>query len=71
MGQLADAVGLPAAFVADATNDLDTLELKDRVRHIAAAMRTHLSSDYPTALAQIVQGLPPPNNETTDLTDAW
>ena len=49
-----------AAFVASAARGLGALELKDRVRHVAAALRDHLDPDYPTALAHLLDALPPP-----------
>ena len=52
VGRLASALegarpGWPAAaFCADATAGLEALELKDRVRHVAAALAVHLDEDF-------------------------
>lgn len=47
------------AFVAAATPGLPPLELKDRVRHAATALRAHLPPAWPDAVAVLVAGLPP------------
>ncbi|MDF2774397.1 MAG: putative alkylation repair enzyme, partial [Geminicoccaceae bacterium] len=38
------------AFVRDATNGLETLELLDRGKHIARALEKHLPASYPDAI---------------------
>ena len=43
------------AFVAQSCEPLDTLELKDRVLHIAHTLRAHLPEDYPAALEHILR----------------
>lgn len=43
------------AFVAQSCEPLDTLELKDRVLHIAHTLRAHLPEDYPAALEYILR----------------
>jgi 3-methyladenine DNA glycosylase AlkC len=48
------------AFMADAMEGLETLELKDRVRHLSAVLRRHLDADYGVAVAHILRALPPP-----------
>ncbi len=51
-----------AKFINDATEGLESLELKDRVRHIMAAMDTYLPQDFPTALHVVLeagQNIPP------------
>jgi 3-methyladenine DNA glycosylase AlkC len=50
-----------AAFVQDATADLDELELLDRARQFARAMAAHLPAAYPDALAVILRSLGPPH----------
>lgn len=47
-------------FIAAATTGLDAHELKGRVRHVAHALRAHLPSEWPTAVATLVRALPPP-----------
>ncbi|MFT4623009.1 MAG: 3-methyladenine DNA glycosylase AlkC [Myxococcota bacterium] len=53
VGLLSDAFGLDAAFVHAAMDGLDALELKARVRHVAAALRDSLPADWPGAVAAI------------------
>lgn len=48
-----------AAFIEEATEGLDDLELKARVAHVAEALRQALPEDWPTALGQLVDSLPP------------
>jgi 3-methyladenine DNA glycosylase AlkC len=50
-------------FVRDACKGLSKLELKDRIRHVAGALRKHLDEDYAKAVEQIVGTLGP---ETSD-----
>ena len=38
------------AFVSEATNGLETLELLDRGKHIARALGRHLPASYPDAI---------------------
>jgi 3-methyladenine DNA glycosylase AlkC len=55
-----------AAFLADAKRGLSDIELKQRVRHVAAALREHLPAEYPRALDVLVEMLettPGPANE--------
>jgi 3-methyladenine DNA glycosylase AlkC len=47
------------AFTRDACRGLDGLELLDRGRHIAAALRTHLPSSYPDAIGILLESLGP------------
>lgn len=49
-----------ARFVAEALAGLEALELKGRVRHIAAALRRALPADWPRALERLLAPLPPP-----------
>ncbi|NNE34287.1 MAG: DNA alkylation repair protein [Rhodothermales bacterium] len=51
------------AFVGDATDGLEDLELKDRIRHIAAALDRHLDDDYELALDHVLKSLPPEAGE--------
>lgn len=46
------------AFVSDTVAGLPKLELKDRVRHVAKTLRSHLNSDYAIALDHILRSLP-------------
>lgn len=48
------------AFVADAVEPLEALELMDRVRHLAETLRTHLPDDFPAAADIMVRTLGPP-----------
>ncbi|NUO51368.1 MAG: DNA alkylation repair protein, partial [Polyangiaceae bacterium] len=47
------------AFVKQATQGLDALELLDRGKHIAAALAAHLPSDYPQAVDILLRSLGP------------
>jgi 3-methyladenine DNA glycosylase AlkC len=47
------------AFIKDATDGLDELELLDRGRHIAAALATHLPREYPDAIDVLLRSLGP------------
>lgn len=47
------------SFVGQVAADVESLELKDRVALIAAALRDHLPADYPTALATLLAILGP------------
>ena len=56
-----------AAFTAQACDGLEALELKDRVRHIIAALHDRLPGDYPRALAAILRvGEAWPPNDGSD-----
>ena len=44
-------------FVSKATREFDQLELMDRARHVAAALREHLPSDYAAAVQAILGSL--------------
>jgi len=59
------------AFVASATDGLDTLELKARVTQVAAALRGHLDPDYRRALAHILRALPPVLRGTDGVTGGF
>jgi len=61
----------PAPFVAAATDGLGALELKDRVRHVAAALRARLAPAYPDALRHILDSLGPPLSSTEGVTEAF
>lgn len=52
------------AFVDAAVTGLEALELKDRVRQVASALRAHLAPRYPAAVAHILRALPPPHSGT-------
>ena len=47
------------AFVRDATNGLETLELLDRGKHIARALEKHLPASYPDAIDILLRSLGP------------
>lgn len=47
------------SFVAACLGPLESLELKDRVRHVASCLRAHLDPEYPDALTRILRSLPP------------
>lgn len=73
---LADALCAAGAFERDsfveaAAAGLEPLELKDRVRHVAATLRDHLDPDYPTALAHLLRALPPPLEGTDGVSSAF
>ena len=52
--------GFPVdAFVKDACDGLDSLELLDRGRHIARSLGTHLPAAYPEAIDVLVRSLGP------------
>lgn len=57
-----------AAFTATATAGLDGLELKDRVRHVAAALHQHLDPDFASAVGHVLDSLPPPLSSTDGVT---
>lgn len=45
------------SFAADASKDLQQLEMKDRSKQIAAALKSHLPEDVPSALQVLVRSL--------------
>ncbi len=47
------------AFVADASKDMDTLEMLDRVRALSTGLRAYLPSQVPEALRILERSLPP------------
>jgi len=55
-------------FIAAASDGLLDLELKDRIRHVAGAVKTHLADDFPTAARHVVACLPPPLQSTEEVT---
>jgi 3-methyladenine DNA glycosylase AlkC len=55
-----------APFIRAATDGLDKLELKARVRHVAQALVDHLAPDFPTALAHVLAALPTPDTRRDD-----
>lgn len=60
-----------ASFRASALDGLEALELKDRVRHVAAALRAALPADWPAALDRLLRSLPPPLAGETELTSGF
>lgn len=58
-------------FVRHATRGLEDKELKDRVLHVAAALRTTLDDSFPEAVRHIVDSLPPPLPTTEELTSQF
>jgi len=59
------------AFMADAPDGLDALELKDRVRHLSTVLRRHLDADYSVAIAHILRALPPPLTSDRTVTSGF
>lgn len=57
--QASDRFDAPG-FVRQTMQSLGSLELKQRIKHIATSLQDFLSSDFRTAAAQIVAALPPP-----------
>ena len=53
-----------AAFVRQTMKRLPSLELKQRIVHIAQTLEDFLSSDFKTAARQIIAALPPPLDPT-------
>jgi 3-methyladenine DNA glycosylase AlkC len=49
-----------AGFVRDTMTQLQKLELKERIVHIACVLEDYLAPDYRTAVRQIAAALPPP-----------
>lgn len=50
-----------AAFLADAFNGFDALELMPRGKHLAQALHRHLPNDYPGALAVVLASIDQPH----------
>ena len=61
--QASDAAG----FERTARRGLRPLELKERVRHVAKALRRHLDDEYPVALRQITATLEAPLEGTEEV----
>lgn len=61
----------PEGFVAQATQGLEALELKARVRHIATALHHHLDPHFPSAAAHVLDSLPPPLPDTDRVAEAF
>jgi 3-methyladenine DNA glycosylase AlkC len=57
------------AFVNDALDGYEPLELMDRARRIAQALHRHLPQDYPQAVAILVASLGPIAERTEDSTE--
>lgn len=53
------------AFLRDALDGYEALELMPRGKHIARALRAHLPQDVPAALDILLASLDPPRSETT------
>ncbi len=51
-------------FVRDVMQELEQLELKARIVHIAKVLERHLAADYRKAAKQIIAALPPPLDPT-------
>lgn len=60
MLQAADPAFPHDAFVADAVDGFEPLELKARAQHVADAMQRHLPGPYPRALDVVLRSLGPP-----------
>ena len=58
-------------FLREARSGLEALELKDRVNQIADALASALPADFPTALGQILDGLPESPVDTDALTESF
>lgn len=58
-------------FVAAALDGLDALELKDRVRHVAAALRDALPADWPAALDRLLRAWPAPGEDAGSAFGLW
>lgn len=58
-------------FVAAATDGLEPLELKARVAHVAAALRPRLPEAWPEALRILVDSLPPPLPDASEVTSGF
>lgn len=61
--RLRQCAGVCEAGLAEATPQLEPLELKGRVAVIAAGLRRHLPPDYPTAIGRLLAILGPPHTE--------
>ena len=55
-------------FVAEATDNLASLELKDRVRQVARALRAHLPEDWGEALELMVSAMTSPQQNDKEVT---
>ncbi len=51
-------------FIRETMRKLTTLELKERIVHIAKTLEKYLAEDFKTATSQIVRSLPPPLDPT-------
>jgi 3-methyladenine DNA glycosylase AlkC len=60
-----------AGFTAQATDGLHALELKDRVKHVASALRSHLPDDWSEATRLLVAAMPAPNPTTREVASAF
>jgi 3-methyladenine DNA glycosylase AlkC len=64
MLRAADPAFRREAFVADALDGFDPLELKARAQHVADAMHRHLPGPYPRSLEVLLRSLGPPLTAT-------
>jgi 3-methyladenine DNA glycosylase AlkC len=55
------------AFLADALDGYESLELMPRARQVASALHRHLPPDYPRAIAILLESLGPRSAPTSDL----
>lgn len=60
-----------SGFIAQCLAGLDELELKDRVRHITTALRSHLGDDYPMAIDRILAVIPPGKATAEEVSDGF
>ena len=65
------APGFDRARLLAAAPGLAPLELKDRVRHVAAALRAALPAAWPEAAAVLVAALPPPLPDDTEVSSGF
>jgi 3-methyladenine DNA glycosylase AlkC len=63
---IADRIFKSKPFIADALKGLDQLEILDRGRHIAKALRAHLPQSYEDAIEILLRSLTPPLARTSD-----
>ncbi|PWL38797.1 3-methyladenine DNA glycosylase [Flagellimonas aquimarina] len=56
-----------SSFVRTIADEVDDLELKDRVECIADTLKSHLSKDYPVAISQLIKILGPENEKETGM----
>lgn len=59
------------AFQKAAGKKLEQLELKDRVRQVAAALHQHLPNDYPNAVGQICAAVGPALPDTEEVSSGF